>query len=103
MGFPENHVFGDEIGRPVVDGALGAELDTGGAFGVGPGGGEHPGAPGVGDLDRRGAYARGAAVDQETFAALEAARALQEIAAWEPIDSARTSKPFYERARRALR
>lgn len=31
------------------------------------------------------------------------ARALGRIAAWEPIDRARTSKPFYERASRALR
>jgi flagellar biosynthesis protein FlhG len=33
----------------------------------------------------------------------KAARALAGVAAWEPIDGARTSKPFYERARRALR
>ena len=48
---------GDEVFRAVVDGALGAELDTGGAFGVGAGGGEHPGAPRMGDLDRRRADA----------------------------------------------
>lgn len=31
------------------------------------------------------------------------ARALARIAAWEPLDRARTPRPFYERARRALR
>lgn len=33
----------------------------------------------------------------------KAARALTGVAAWEAIDVARTSRPFYERARRALR
>jgi len=32
-----------------------------------------------------------------------AARALRRVAAWEAIDAARTPRPFYERARRALR
>jgi len=35
--------------------------------------------------------------------ASESACALERIAAWEPIDRARTPRPFYERARRALR
>lgn len=33
----------------------------------------------------------------------ESAAALRRIARWEPIDRARTPRPFYERARRALR
>lgn len=33
----------------------------------------------------------------------ESARALARVARWEPIDRARTPRPFYERARKALR
>ena len=33
----------------------------------------------------------------------EAAKALTAISTWEPLDRARTTRPFYERARRALR
>ena len=38
-----------------------------------------------------------------SFPASEAARAIRHVAAWAPIDHARTTSAFYEKARKALR
>ncbi len=57
--------------RLVIDGALGAQLDAGGAFFGTAGGGEDPRAEGMGKLDGRGADAAGAAMHQEGLARLQ--------------------------------
>ena len=59
---------GDEILGLVVDGDVGAELAAGRAFLGRAGGGDHARAERLGELDRGGADAGGAAMDQQRLA-----------------------------------
>ena len=68
----------DEIFRAVVDGVIGAEFAAGGALVVGSRRCQDRRAEGLGELDRRGADARGAAVHHEALALLQSA-ALEDI------------------------
>ena len=71
---------GDEIFGLVVDGDVGAELAAGRAFFRRAGGGDDAGAESLGELDRGGADARGAAVHEQRLARGKARRARRRCA-----------------------
>ena len=67
--------FGDEVLGLVVDGVVGAELEAGVGLFLGSDGDDHLGAEGLGQLDRHGADAGRAAMDQQRLAGLQRRRA----------------------------